>query len=272
MTKKNVSVKIINVHPGIFHADDVMTVALIQTVYPDAEVVRKDPEESTVDNVIGQDEIIVADIGYGRYDHHQVDAKRREDGNKRAACGLVFEELRDKIFKTKEEADKFERDFIIPIEDSDNGAARSPLSPLISYMNPEWDSDEDIGEAFNNAVEIMKGIVSRAVRREASVIHAKEIVMDIYHKNPGEVVVLPENMPCECLIESDAKFIVYPNKRGEGYCVEAIPVRYGTFTNKELLPESWLEQKPAGCFFVHAKRFLAVFDTKEHALDALKNR
>ena len=271
MTEKNVNVKIINVHPGIFHADDAMTVALIQTAYPGAEVVRKAPEEGTVNNVIGQDEVIVADIGFGRYDHHQVDAKRREDGNKRAACGLVFEDLRDKIFKTKEEADKFEHDFIMPIEDSDNGAAYNLMSPLISYMNPQWDSDEDIDEAFNNAVEFMKGIISRAVRHEASVIHAQGIIMDIYHKKPGEFVVLPKNMPFRCLIGTDAKFVIYPDGRGEGYCVEMIPVRDGTFIYKERLPESWLEQKPAGCVFVHNKLFLAVFDTVEHAVDAIKN-
>ena len=40
---------------------------------------------------------------------------------------------------------------------------------------------------------------------------------------------------------------------------------------KQPLPESWLQEKPNGCTFVHANRFIAAFDTEANAVNAAKN-
>ena len=61
------------VHNGIFHADDVFGVALMQSIYNDLEIIRTRDDEliKTCD--------IVSDVGNGKYDHHHVDKIRRKN-------------------------------------------------------------------------------------------------------------------------------------------------------------------------------------------------
>ena len=46
----------------------------------------------------GTNGIYVADIGGGKYDHHQKEAAVREDGAKYAACGLLYNEWKNELF------------------------------------------------------------------------------------------------------------------------------------------------------------------------------
>ena len=71
------------VHNGIFHADDVFGVALMQSIYNDLEIIRTRDEEllKTCD--------IVSDVGNGKYDHHHVDKIRRENGIPYCGFGLL---------------------------------------------------------------------------------------------------------------------------------------------------------------------------------------
>ena len=56
------------VHGGEFHADDVMTAAILKSLNPDIEIERvySVPDELSANT-------LVADIGFGKYDHHQDD-------------------------------------------------------------------------------------------------------------------------------------------------------------------------------------------------------
>ena len=77
------------VHAGTFHADDALAAALVLTAAGRDIPVKR---YFTVPEGL-PDTVIVADIGRGKYDHHQADAKCRPDGSKYAACGLLYEEF-----------------------------------------------------------------------------------------------------------------------------------------------------------------------------------
>ena len=81
------------VHNGVFHCDDVMCVAIMKSAFPDIEVQRTNRPPKIYGN-----DVIVADIGFGKYDHHQPNAELRPDGKKYAACGLVFRDFWQNIF------------------------------------------------------------------------------------------------------------------------------------------------------------------------------
>ena len=72
---------------GIFHADDVFGVALMQSIYNDLEIIRTRDEEllKTCD--------IVSDVGNGKYDHHHVDKIRRENGIPYCGFGLLWRDF-----------------------------------------------------------------------------------------------------------------------------------------------------------------------------------
>ena len=260
-------------HGGIFHADDVMATAILKLVYPDAELKRvfKVSEEELNDS-----ETLVYDIGGGYFDHHQADAALREDGNKHAAVGIVFEQFQTDLFPSQKYADSFRDRYIIPIEDADNGLSRNPLSSAISAFNCTFDitDPEEILAAFWDAVEFCTVILEREITRarkkyaaekevEAAVEAAKET------SGSGVIVTLDHYLPTDLFIGSGAMFVVSPSMRG-GYQLLTVKKEVGSLEDVLSLPEEWLTNKPEGCTFVHQARFIASFDTKENAEKAAK--
>ena len=80
------------VHDGICHADDVICVWLLQQINPEIEIVRTRNDEVIKAGLIDPN-IIVADVGFGFYDHHQKDSAiyvTPDNANKYAACGLIW--------------------------------------------------------------------------------------------------------------------------------------------------------------------------------------
>lgn len=262
-TKISNNIKKIIVHGGIFHADDVACVALMRFVNPDIEYSRvfKVPED--IDN-----NTIVADIGCGRYDHHQNDARLREEGTKYAACGLVYEDMADYMFKTEHAKEAFLENFILPIEYADNGVFKNPLSHIIAKMNPNWERNSNGDEEFGEAVEFLYKIFRKEVEYEESSLRAVDEVTKAYNESKDGIVVLDRFAPYgQVLIDTDSLFVIFPSNRG-GYCLRCLPKKDEDYACKENLPEQWLEEKPKGCSFVHPALFIASFDTEEDAYRA----
>ena len=163
------------VHAGPFHADDALCVALIKAINPSA-VVERMIDENLPENV--SPGTIVADIGKGRFDHHQDDVLSKPDGKKHAAIGLLLENpvIREKI--GEKAADELLKKVAV-IEDIDNGSIdnikdfKIPediselnvneqdvdqicISRYVSAMNPTWDSTELPKKQFDKVVEFLK--------------------------------------------------------------------------------------------------------------------
>lgn len=101
MPKTTPQISKLIVHDGVFHADDVLCAAMAKSLNPDVWIQRTrrlDP----MDIELNGNGVYIADVGGGKYDHHQPDAAVREDGAKYAACGLLYEEWKDALFNTKE--------------------------------------------------------------------------------------------------------------------------------------------------------------------------
>jgi len=287
--------KTLIVHGGIFHADDVLCAAMMKEVNPDIEIKRvfRVPENIP-------ETTIVADIGEGKYDHHQKNAELRPDGNKHAACGLVLRDFENELFPNG--VPKAFQEEIEKIEDADNGVEipeKSILSEVVSYSNPEWDENKTPDEAFGNIVSFVqanflepymeKGALSKEEaellqntheekmqNRQAAKERAHELLQAAIEEReqPREfnldkrVIVLPKFAPWqEEVCATDAQFIIYPSLRG-GYNIQCVPPTPDSFDKRYPLPKEWLEHKPEGCGFVHQGRFLAQFDTKENAIKA----
>ena len=283
-------------HGGVFHADDVLCAAIMQKINPDIEIERtfRVPENLPQD-------VIVADIGGGKYDHHQKDAKVREDGRKYAAIGLLLsdENIKSALIASQPNASVLldeNSDFmkeIRQIEDADNGVAMEQfhaISSLVHGFNPTWDEKSSMDEKFFEAVDFVKDhyvnpymehghlpeqhkdLISDRIKKDLEVYEqskerAASIVNAALDEMKNRIVVLPQYAPWDdVLIESDAEFVVYPSARG-GYNLQCVPPEKDSFDKKVELPD-WGEELPEGCTFEHPAKFLAAFETLETAVSA----
>lgn len=264
-------------HGSIFHADDVFSTALITLINPKISVKRafEVPEGFSG---------IVYDIGMGQYDHHQEDKEIRENGVPYASFGLLWRELGEDFFVgDKKAADAFDTQFVQPLDSHDNGGERNTTCLEIGLMNPNWDEDcsqEARDKKFFEAVEFAKRILS--LKRE-SVISANkataivENALRVMGEDNSEICVLQQFVPWQrVLIDSNAKYVVFPSARG-GWNAQAVPVEAGSFETKLPFPEEWRGKQKLellcmqdGLTFCHPSGFLIATDTEEQAINACK--
>ena len=75
-------------HAGTFHADEIFATIILSKVMPEITLIRLQEMKEKVDK-----DVIVYDIGGGKFDHHQLGGNgERENGIKYAACGLIWKQ------------------------------------------------------------------------------------------------------------------------------------------------------------------------------------
>ena len=193
MDNYQVPKKIVVHTPTPFHSDDVMCVAMAKRLNPDVVVEfnnNPSPEDIADEGKTG---IYVADVGRGRFDHHQPDARVREDGNKYAACGLLHEVWKDKLFPNNQEAQIYYEDvYIKPIEHTDNGLGINALSSAISSYVPGWDSEESYEEAFYKAVDFLEHITRSVQERSNEITDGKAEASEVLKNEHAEWILTKE--------------------------------------------------------------------------------
>lgn len=261
-------------HGGTFHADDVMSVAVINQVCDKYGLPR--PRVNRISDLEQAKELakdnIVFDIGLGEYDHHQKDNEVRENGVPYAALGKIWRTVGE-FLVGENVAKRMDNNFIQVFDKADNGLEPNTLSTVISMSNPNWDSDETPDEAFAKAVDLASTILVTTIESELSKERAETIIRNAVDKMKDGVIVLEKFVPWLDYVQNnvpDANFVVFPSNRG-GYNVQTVP-EPGERQGKILFPDKWLGMpvKSLGMTFCHPGNFLASFETQEQAVAAAK--
>lgn len=276
------------IHNGAFHLDDVTATALANqfNVYKHGEeylLENFDVCRSRDPNFLKQFETvgIVADVGNGEFDHHQKDAKSRPNGVKYAATGLIWKQMGADLIKLvcekkdyvpSEEAvnwaaKMFDSNICQPIDNTDNFGPKkypNPLSEMISSFNSEDIYDDNSQyDNFVDAVNIVEPMIHKSLEKYARQCgEYDELTKIINASEDAEKIVLPKHFAPTLFIgrDSNVHYIAYPADNGK-WNISAL--------DSERWPISFTSEQMPGCTFVHPSKFLAVFDTKEHALAAL---
>ncbi len=272
-------------HNGTMHADEVFATAFLEVYLKDIKVIRV----ANINGNINKDAIIY-DIGRGKYDHHQEDAKLRENGIKYSSIGLLWQEF-GKSFLQKEKVENIEevfkamdKELIEGLDAIDNGIFPDidapykvkTLSDVIKIFNPSSFTEENENSQFLKAEEFAKEIFMETLYNIIGKIKAKSIVNNLIEETDGVVLELDEYMPYEEAILTNEKadnivFAIYPSNRG-GYAIKTISKSLDDKTDRLLLPEKWaglsgceLEKVTGvkGAIFCHSNRFIATAKTKE---------
>ena len=170
-----VAVNKIIVHGGVFHADDVLCCAMARLINPDVTIERSNTPSSEDVASDGSNGVWVADVGGGRFDHHQADARTHENGSKFAACGLLYEVWEDTLTsEASREAINNLRSLIGFIEEADNGGRMVKSNTIVNSYRPCWDDSFSMNDGFNRAVDFMENSVRgilHPVQNDDTLVH-----------------------------------------------------------------------------------------------------
>lgn len=267
----NISAKAFT-HAGRFHADDVFSAALLRILRPDVEISRGFIVPQGFDG-------IVFDIGDGKFDHHQKNGPRRENGAAYASFGLLWREYGE-YFLPARAAKSFDAKFIQPIDIDDNKGTGNAIAGIIGAYNPNWDEVSDEDAAFFEAVSVVKNILWHKLNSLQAVERGHVVVREALEKMQGTLVELEKYVPWKpVLVESAAEFVVFPTERS-GYSLQCVPKDFlGKTGNKVPLPASWCAapadvlQKLTGVkdiTFCHASGFMCAVGSLEGARALVK--
>ena len=280
-------------HNGTMHADEVFATAFLDLYKKDIKVIRV----SELDRTKIKKGTIIYDIGRKKFDHHQENAKVRENGIKYSSLGLLFKEYGKKYLKQENIKDidevflGMEKELIEAIDAIDNGMFPEitasykvkTISDVIKLFNPSYGSNQKEEEQFIKAVELAKQIWQETLYNVIGKVQAKKIVEGKLKTNDKEYLELEEYLPYEeTILKSDQgqniKFVIYPSNRG-GYGIKTIRKSLEDKTDRQSFPEPWagLEKKQLeevtgikDVEFCHIGRFLMTCKTKEAAYQVLE--
>lgn len=256
-------------HSGVFHADDVFAVAAIAATSPERhEIVRTRDLPSTVEV---EDWIIDVGMEYDpkrkRFDHHQPDAPVRENGIKYSAFGQIAE-----YFWGKESWYPYFLPFVMGIDARDNGqqelAASLKLADngaWVGLYNPLYGSEEDFNTQFDEAVVLAMRMLVRAIGMAIASYSAEKEVRFAIESAKSGICVLERPAPWGAMVKQanaegrGIRRMVYPNTTAGQWNVQQVP-------GADRLPET--VDKVNGVVFVHPGRFMAVFKSKDAAIEA----
>lgn len=284
-------------HSGMFHADDVLAVAILASLFKNHTVVR------TRD----KDEIAAADFAVDvggsynhllrRYDHHMPSPPRGQYGRAISSAGLIWHHYGLLYLRTigipKEYTKRLvtinlhERvleaiswRWIRPIDRVDNGESNevTPLSDLVSAMRPisVERSPERFDELFLETMTIVIKMFERACFHAAD----WEIARLDFEQSPKTTESLGRILISEVEVRtfghhilSDVHFVLFPAMDNDHYIIRPI-LTEDRRSYKTPIPEQFLGlEQPAieglgveGINFIHQTGFTARADSKEAAV------
>ena len=268
MLHKDSEVRIV-VHNGMFHADDVFSVALLKWFYVGRTIIVSRTREI---KAFDQADFVL-DTGFIHdgikfFDHHQP-MEPRANGVPYASFGLLVRTLFSgtELFETMDE-------FAQSIDSQDNGQfnpTKVNLNGWVKMFNVSYGTDEVDIEQFNTAVDIAYTLLSRYIEVAEGKAKAKKEIEAVSTVEEN-ILILSKSMPWqEWFFENNRTedALVFPGKEEGQWVARVVPVEGGSMVNKVTIPESAI-QLP-GYVFRHKSGFMAVFKSLESAVLAAKS-
>ena len=278
---------LVGTHSGPFHADDVLAFAMIRVFLDEEARVIRSRETETLERAD-----ILIDVGgrydpdTGRFDHHQANYT-----GPLSSAGMILQWLEQTGRVSAPIAGALREQLVDYVDAVDNGRRKaSPQVPcfssIIATVSEGATASEGHDRLYLEMTQLAQRYVSGVVRsiEEAEAAQAGVIsAMEEAEREGRAVIYLSRYLKWKPAYfenggsQHPTNYVLFP---AEGrWRVLAIPVERDSLQNKRSLPEAWaglcdedLSEVIGveGARFCHKNRFIAVFDTRSAALEALE--
>jgi uncharacterized UPF0160 family protein len=283
------------VHDGMFHSDDVFSVAIL-SLYLNKPIKLFRTRDPKI--FVKMDYLLDVGREYNpaenKFDHHQENwSEKRSNGIPYATSGLVWKEYGEKICGSREVAQKIDEKLIQHIDAEDNGvefykenfpgAFPYCFSDFIFAFNPTWtERDMNTLKAFEEAVEEVKKVLKREIKKVTDNVLGKEKIQKIYEKTEDKrILVLDDSYSWKKIVSSfpETVFVIKQVYENKNWHLNAVTEEGFKFKNKVDLPAVWAGKEGkeleeitgvSGALFCHNKRFMCAAKTKEAAVELAK--
>jgi hypothetical protein len=230
-------------HDGIFHADDVMAVALMQE-FIDHKIQVERTRNISIDDYNNPD-VWIVDVG-GKFDRVNNNYDHHQDNTLPAACMLVLTELVN-LGRISIDMQEELFDAVYEISDID---CHGPMDKNGFQFNTLIKSFNAIEDGFKKAVWVCRNYIQSCKENVANAARSREIWDD------GEVISTTrvcKSFPIHWKRYEEQMFLVYP-QAGKWNLITR-DSNYAPIVDSHLKAE-----------FVHANRFIAVFNNRADAI------
>src|SRR3989339_207149 len=289
--------KVVVVHSGNFHPDDVFCVALLSVLYNKKIKVIRTREKK----ILAKADFVL-DVGgeynpdKDRFDHHQQGgAGKRDNKISYSTFGLLWKKYGEEVCGSKEIADVLDKKLVQVIGADDNGFNLYQttvegvypflLTDVIYSMRPTWKEGElEMDKFFHEAVSLAKGILLKEIKIANHKIEIIKIVRDYYEKSLDKRLIIIDDPKATRYDFWDALqdfpeplFVVYGDS--ENWSVVAMRKGVNDFGNRKDFPAIWggLRDEELAkisgvkdALFCHIGLFLVVAKSKEGAIQMAK--
>ncbi len=295
---KNISEANLVTHTSTFHPDDVFSTMFLSKIVSNPVVCRtSDPSEANED-------AIVYDIGFGRFDHHGPDALIRKNNIKYSSFGLLWDFYGREYLKKLNPVNiedlwkAIDDHLVMQIDAIDNGIFPdikanyylTDLDKVIDLFNKAWNEEIDNDEQFLIACSVAEQIFNRLILKENAHLEANIKVEEEINNVKDNMLILKDYMPYEEAMwqsknpkANDIKVVIFPSNRG-GWSIKPRTISKDSKELAYKFPDEYLGlhdeelariSKIKTARFVHSGGFLACTNTFEDAIllaeKAIKN-
>ena len=296
-------------HSGNFHTDDILSTAILHTIYPKYTVIRsRDPNiinNATIAYDVGQ----IYDHIQQRYDHHMSNPPLRGPNAPYSAAGLIWRHYAENYLQTilphatsyhQDIIDHITNTWIILIDAEDNGYGNGPHSPiytLVQHMRPITEQpNNDFGDSyekiyqehFNRLIPIVQTMFRHACIETYHQLFIKQYIQHTINEQQNNIqqyhTIISEHQINDHSLLSNTPicFIIYPrepnNPRTE-WGINCVSPPNNPWNQKIPLPHRWRglsnealqhASNIPGAIFIHHRQFFGIAKDKESALTIIQ--
>lgn len=284
--------KIIAVHNGTFHPDDVFAVATIEIYLENKgekfKVIRTRDEEiiNKADYVL--DVGMVYDKEKNRFDHHQ-GLLLNKNNIPFSSFGLVWDKFGSLLCNSEYISKEINRGLVAGIDSTDNGidlfvrknknVKRYGIFNVVRLFDTSWkDGKNVLDDCFAKAVYWAKDLLKKEIEYGKYIEESRKIVSEKYNQSENKkILVLDEYIPYEFPdILKETLIVVCPSHAGDMWTLTVMNYDFAEFDDKKIkLPKKWAGKKGqelkditgiSNAIFCHRGRFFAATEDKSSAI------